>query len=307
MKKQQTLHSMLLLLAASIWGFAFVAQRVGARSLGAFSFNGIRFALGTLCLLPVMLYRRKKNATLDKQTKRTSLWAGAAGGALLYIASALQQLGIEGTPSSGKAAFVTGLYLALVPILGLLLGQRVKITTWLGLLFSVCGLYLLCINGQVSLSIFDIYLLLCAVFWAVHIQLIDHFAPKTDTMLLSIAQYGVCALLSLITAGLFEKTSLTDVANATIPLLYGGIGSVSIAFTLQSIGQKHVPPAHAGILLSLESVFATIGGMLILGEAMTSQNLLGCALMLTGMLIPQLFATSRKKLNAAEPLANDLG
>lgn len=306
MNKQTLLSSLLLLLAAAIWGFSFVAQRVGARSMPAFSFNGIRFTLGVLSLLPVMWLQRRKGAPLQKGVLRSSIWGGIIGGVLLFIASALQQIGIADT-QSGEAAFITGLYLALVPILGLALRQKVRPVTWLGVCFALCGLYLLCLGDAMRLRKADVYLLLGALFWAIHIQLINHVAPRSHTLSLSVIQYAVCAAFSLGTAALFETIEFSVVMDTVLPLIYGGVGSVGIAYTLQAVGQKHVAPAHAGILLSLEAVFATLGGIWLLGEQMTSRSLLGCAMMLLGMVLPQLAALAKKPLDAAEPLANDLG
>ncbi|WP_291636283.1 DMT family transporter, partial [Clostridium sp.] len=261
MKNQEIKADMLLLLTAIIWGFAFVAQRIGAQYVGAFTFNGIRFALGSISLIPLILYfNRKSKDDTEKQKISVSAWhGGAIAGCALFMAASLQQIGLSYT-SVGKAAFITGLYMVIVPLLGILLKQHVNITTWMGVALAVVGLYFLSITENFSISKGDLIELVGAVFWSIHILTIDHFVKKVDALKLSFVQFITCSILSMIVAVIFEKITINGLTQAIIPILYGGICSVGIAYTLQVVGQKHAKPSHAAIILSLEAVFAAIGG-----------------------------------------------
>lgn len=278
--------NLLLLLAAAIWGFAFVAQRVGMEHVGPFTFNGVRFLLGSLSLIPLMFYFR-----VDSQASRKGLMSAALpsllAGTVLFIAVSLQQLGLMYT-TAGKAAFVTGLYLVLVPVMGIFLRQPVGKRTWLGCILAVVGLYFLCIKESASLQFGDLLVLIGAFFWSFHILIIGHFCRRVDALILSCFQFLTCSVFSLLTAAFTETLVINSLLAAAVPILYGGFCSVGIAYTLQVVGQKHAPPAHAAIILSMETVFAAIGGFLLLGERMGEQQILGCALMLSGMLVSQL-------------------
>ncbi|MDD4803508.1 MAG: DMT family transporter [Syntrophomonas sp.] len=276
----------LLLLTAAIWGFAFVAQRVGMDYLGPFTFNGIRFLLGSISLIPLLLFFRS-----DSRTSRTEfkyeIKAGICVGLILFMASSLQQIGLIYT-TAGKAAFITSLYIVLVPLLGIFLGQSAGKWTWIGCMLSVTGLYFLCIKEYASIQLGDLFQLTGALFWALHILIIGYFAPKVDTLKLSFYQFITCSVLSLIIAVITETIVINDILAASVPIIYGGVFSVGIAYTLQVLGQKHSPPAHAAIIMSLEAVFAVIGGFLILNERIVGQEILGCILMLSGMLVSQM-------------------
>lgn len=289
MNKQELKSSLLLLLAAAIWGFAFVAQRVGAKYLGSFTFNGLRFALGSISLIPLIIYFSKNPNEDSKEDKHwnSAMPAGIVAGCVLFCAASLQQVGIIYT-SAGKAGFITGLYIVLVPIFGIALKQRTNLNTWLGAVLAVIGLYLLSVNENFSIAKGDLLEIAGAVFWAVHILVIDHFTRKVDALKLSFVQFAACSILSLAAALIFEKITLTGISQALIPILYGGICSVGIAYTLQVVGQKNAKPSHAAIVLSMESVFASIGGLIILHENLGIRGYLGCALMLSGMLISQI-------------------
>lgn len=286
----------ILLLAATIWGFAFVAQRVGMEHVGPFTFNGVRFLLGGLSLIPLILYTR-----IDSQTTRlewkSSVLPGLLAGTVLFIAASLQQLGLMYT-TAGKAAFVTCLYIVLVPVIGIFLHQSVGRGTWLGCILAILGLYFLCIKESASLQIGDLLELMGAFFWSFHILIIGHFSRRVDTLKLSIFQFLTCATLSLFTAVITETIVINNIAAAAVPILYGGICSVGVAYTLQIVGQKHAPPAHAAIILSMETVFAVIGGFLLLGERIGGQEMVGCALMLTGMLVSQLQSLRAGKVSS---------
>jgi len=278
--------NLLLLLAAAIWGFAFVAQRVGMEHVGPFTFNGVRFLLGSLSLIPLILFFR-----IDSQTSRmgfkSEVLSGLLAGTVLFIAASLQQIGLIYT-TAGKAAFVTCLYIVLVPVMGIFLRQSVGRWTWLGCILAVVGLYFLCIKESASIQIGDLLELIGAFFWSFHILIIGHFSRRVNILKLSFFQCLTCSVLSLVTAAITETMIISSILAVAVPILYGGICSVGIAYTLQVVGQKHAPPAHAAIILSMETVFAVIGGFLLLGERIGGQEIVGCALMLTGMLVSQL-------------------
>ncbi len=282
--------NVLLLLAAAIWGLAFVAQRVGMDYVGPFAFNGVRFALGSLSLLPLIFFYKSESHnsgdTGDKK-KEKSWQIGFVAGLILFIAASLQQIGLIYT-TAGKAAFITSLYIVLVPITGLFLKQRLTISTWLGSILAIMGLYLLCVKEGFTISYGDLLVLIGAFFWTAHILLIDHFSRRVDTLQLAFFQFTTCAGLSLGTALFVETVTIHGILQAGIPILYGGLCSVGIAYTLQIIGQKYASPSHAAIILSMETVFATIGGYFFLNERLGLQEFLGCILMMTGMLVSQL-------------------
>ena len=279
--------NLFLLLAAAIWGFAFVAQRVGMEYLEPFTFNGIRFGLGSLSLLPLLWHYRNQPQTLPANEKPLSaVRMGILAGLILFVAASLQQIGLIYT-TAGKAAFITCLYIVLVPITGLFLRHRVALSTWFGCLLAVVGLFFLCVKEDFTISYGDLLELLGAFLWTAHILLIDHISRRVSTLKLAAFQFATCSLLSLAVAVLFETASLTGILQAAIPILYGGFGSVGVAYTLQIVGQKNAPPAHAALILSMETVFAAIGGFLLLGEVLGIRELTGCALMLGGMLLAQ--------------------
>jgi drug/metabolite transporter (DMT)-like permease len=282
----------LLLLTAVIWGFAFVAQRVGMEYVGPFTFNGVRFALGSFVLLPLILRNRKHQATnreiLTRTSTRTIIFGGGILGLTLFAAASFQQVGLVYT-TAGNAGFITGLYVVIVPILGLLLGQHTDAGTWIGAFLAAAGLYLLCITDEFSISFGDMLELVGAFLWAGHVLIIGWLSPKIDSLKLAFTQFAVCSVLSLITAVFTEVIVIEGLFKATIPILYGGVLSVGVAYTLQVVAQRNAHPAHAAILLSLEAVFAAFGGWLILNETLASRELFGCALMFAGMLLSQLY------------------
>ena len=277
--------NLMLLFAAAIWGFGFVAQRLGMNFLEPFAFNGVRFLLGSCSLLPLIWwFSRKQPSAPAGQT--SLLKAGLLAGAVLFIAASLQQVGLLYT-TAAKAGFITGLYLILVPILGLLLKHTTGLTTWLGAVLAVGGLYLLSINDDFSMSFGDMLQFVGALFWAVHILLIDHFSGRVSPLKLSSAQFLVCGLLSLAASLVVEAPTMDAVIAGWQPILYAGLVSVGVAYTLQVVGQKSANPAHAAIILSLESVFAAIGGVWLLDETLSLRAWCGCGLMMAGMLLSQ--------------------
>ncbi len=292
MHRDTVKSDLLLLLAAAIWGFAFVAQRIGMDYIGPFTFNGIRFALGALSLVPLALYNRNRPPTTVRtafKSRAAFLYGGLLAGTVLFAGASLQQVGLIYT-TAGKAGFITGLYVVIVPILGLLGGQRTDAGTWLGALVAVWGLYLLSIKSEsFHISIGDLLEIIGAVFWSLHVIVIGWLSPRTDTVRLAITQFVVCSLLSLGTALAIETVSWAAIGQAAIPILYGGLLSVGVAYTLQVVVQRRAHPSHAAIILSLEAVFAALGGWVVLDETLSLRASLGCALMLTGMLLSQLW------------------
>jgi drug/metabolite transporter (DMT)-like permease len=300
LKNKELQSTVLLVLAALIWGFAFVAQRVGMQYIGAFTFNGVRFILGAASLMPLIYLtdRRKKkteaaaaleplqSAGVNRNSTLPIIKAGAIAGSVLFFGAALQQVGLAET-TAGKAAFITGFYIILVPIFGLFLKQKAGKGTWISAVFAVIGLYLISVSEDAGISRGDLLEFVGSFFWTAHILLISWFTQKVDILKLSFVQYVVCAALSMTAAFLFEEIQLSSFVQAAIPILYGGVASVGIAYTLQAYGQKYAKPSHAAIILSLEAVFAVLGGFLILGETMTLRGYIGCALMFAGVLLSQ--------------------
>ena len=285
----------MLILTAMIWGFAFVAQRVGSESLGSFYFNGIRFALGSLSLIPVILiFEREK---FDKAKFKRTVIAGIIGGVVLFIAAALQQFGIEITQSAGKSGFITGLYTVLVPIISFVVYKKKNsIGVWMGAILAVVGLFLLSVNESFSVGLGDLVLFIGAIFWAVHILVVDRFISEISPLKFASIQFAVCAILNLICAMFFESFDMEAIKTALIPLLYGGLASVGIAYTLQIIAQKFTDPTLAAIVFSLESVFSAIGGALILSEKMSTRGYIGCVLIFSGIIISQLKFGKKKEV-----------
>jgi drug/metabolite transporter (DMT)-like permease len=286
---------LLLLLAALIWGLAFVAQRVGMDHTGPLTFNATRFALGAVALTPLVMARARTGGPGGGPAApwTADLGRGLGLGLVLFGGATLQQMGVVHT-TAGKAGFITGLYVVLVPILGLMAGQRTHGRTWLGALLAVGGLYLLSITGRLHMQRGDLLVLVGALFWAVHVLLIGRWAPKTEPVRLATLQFAVCAVLSAVGAVAFEQPAWSGIRGAMWPILYAGLMSTGVAYTLQVVAQRDAPPAHAAIILSLESVFAVLGGMAMLGEALSLRGWLGAALMLAGMIASQLEPRRRK-------------
>ncbi len=274
---------LLLLLTALIWGFAFVAQRAGMEHVGPFFFNGVRFALGCLPLLPFVL---RASATPLAARLGHALPGGLLAGLFLFVGSSLQQVGIVYT-TAGKAGFITGLYVTLVPILGWVLKYRSRRSTWTGALVATGGLYLLSVEPPLTIARGDALVLASAFFWAGHVLVIGRLSRQLDWAILAFLQFLVCATLSMAVALGTEHLALQPLADAALPVFYGGVLSVGVAYTLQVVAQRQAAPGHAAILLSLETVFAALGGWLLLDEAMPLRGLIGCGLMFAGMLISQ--------------------
>jgi drug/metabolite transporter (DMT)-like permease len=281
---------LILLLAAIIWGFAFVAQRVGMEYVGPFTYNRVRFTLGTLVLIPFLFTGKKftpKDHLLDISRKKIMLGVICTG-ILLFIGVGLQQIGLK-TTTAGKAGFITGLYVVFVPIAGIFLGHRTNLYTWLGALLSATGLYLLSIKSGFRIEHGDLLVLCCAVVFTFHVLLIGWLSPRMNSFHLATGQFAICAMLNLIVAFSIEPVDTGKIVEAAIPILYGGILSVGIAYTLQVVAQKDAHPAYASIILSMEAAFAALGGWMILHESFSQRSITGCFLMLTGMVVVSFF------------------
>lgn len=290
MKKQKSVRGMfILLITAMIWGTAFVAQSVGLKHLGTFTFNAIRSFIGALVLFPFIYVRdRKSDHTPTTRERHTLLLGGLICGTALCIASNFQQLGISHS-TVGKSAFITTLYIVLVPLLGLFLHKKVPFQTWIGVLLALAGLYLLCMKDEgFTLQTGDIYLLLCALFFSFQIMAVDHFSPQVDGLKLSMLQFLVTGILSGICMLLFESPSLTDISASAFSLFYAGAFSCGIAYTLQIIGQKEVAPTVASLIMSLESVIASLAGWVILKETLSAKEQIGCVLVFGAVLLTQI-------------------
>lgn len=295
MKSQSHLvlrSNLLLLLAAAIWGFAFVAQRIGASHIGAFTFNGARFALGACTLLPLLFLRhRHAHAPMPEISRSAIFFSGLAAGVIMFLGAFLQQFGVTYT-TAGNAGFITCLYVILVPILGIFLKQPTNRDIWIGAVLAVIGMYLLSVSAEFHVNFGDIFVFIGAFFWAAHVQFIGWISRRADAIVIAFIQYVACALLSLICAVCFESATLDALRQSGIAIAYCGVLSVGVAFTLQIIGQRHAQASHAAIIMSMEAVFAAIGGWLFLQESLSLRGMLGCGLMLVGMFASQsLFAT----------------
>ena len=290
MKSKKLFGNLVLLLTALIWGCAFVAQSSGMDYVGPFTFQTSRSILGSLVLIPFILANdavKKKNNTYEKQNPKTLILGGILCGTALTVASGLQQYGMQYS-TAGKGAFITAMYIVLVPILGLFMKKKVNPIIWISVILGALGLYLLCIKEDFSLGEGDIYLILCAVAFSFHILVVDHFSAKVDGVKLSCLQFGVMFILSAIFMFMTETPNMADIKAAWLPICYAGIMSCGVGYTLQIVGQKYTEPTIASLLMSLESVFAVIAGIILLKEAPSAKEWLGCASMFAAIIIAQI-------------------
>lgn len=298
MNSQRLKANLLLTLTALIWGTGFVAQRVGMDHVGPYTFNGIRFALGALALLPLVWRLNRSGAAVSSQaTGKTYAWAGIVAGSAMFLGATLQQVGLQYT-TAGKAGFITGLYVIFVPMIGLLFRQRTNLSTWIGAIIAVIGMYFLSITEEMTISYGDLLQLIGALFWAVHVLVVGWLSPRMDPIKLSSAQFAACAVLSLGFAVTLEDITAAGIVGASLPLLYGGLISVGIAYTLQVVAQRDAHPAHAAIILCFEAVFAAVAGYFLLGETLTSRGIFGCCLMFGGILLSQVPMPRRRRQTA---------
>ncbi len=296
--KQQIKSSLILLLTATIWGVAFVAQSVGMEYIGPFTFNAIRCVLGGLVLIPVILVLKKKKETgaenQEKEDKKT-LWAGGiACGVILCIASNLQQFGIM-EASVGKSGFFTALYIVMIPVIGIFIGKRPGIKLWFCVALAVVGMYLLCMkDGSFTIERADIMLLLCALAFSFHILVVDYYSPKVDGVKMSCIQFFVCGVLSAVGMLFTETPDISNIQAAWLPLLYAGLLSCGVGYTLQIVGQKGINPVIASLIMSLESVISALAGWVILGQVLSPKEILGCVLMFVAIIITQIPIGNKK-------------
>ena len=302
MKYNQMRQVVFPILAAFIWGTAFVAQDLCADSIGTFAFNATRYFIAVLALLVVILISdklKKNKPALTAQEKKAGskqLWLGGlCCGAALAIASNFQQAGLVAGTDAGKAGFITALYVVLVPVFGLFFKRKVSLPTWIAVVLSVVALYLLCIKGDFSLAPGDLLILVCAVCFAVHILVIDHFTAYCDGVKLSCLQFLFAGIISTICMFIFEDVDFAAILSCALPLLYVGVFSCGVGYTLQILAQKDSNPTVVTILLSLESVFAVIAGAIILKQQMTVREYIGCAIMFAAVILAQIqFPTKQK-------------
>lgn len=289
MKIKTLKSSMLLFLAALIWGVAFVAQSVGMDYMGPFSFCGGRFLMGSAVLAPIVAVRRiqDRKKQVERAGFKITVTGGICCGLALCTATLLQQFGIQYT-TVGKAGFITTLYIIIVPIAGLFLKKKVPGKVWIGAVIAAFGMYLLCMSEKLALSRGDLYVFICALVFSVHILVIDHFSPKADGIELSCIQFLTAGVISSIGAAIFEQPSIGNFVAGIIPLLYAGILSSGVAYTLQVIGQKDMDPTVASLILSLESVISMLAGWVILGQKLSPRELSGCVLVFAAVILVQL-------------------
>lgn len=296
--KQQIKSSLILLLTATIWGVAFVAQSVGMEYIGPFTFNAIRCVLGGMVLIPVILVLKKKKETgaenQEKEDKKTLWMGGIACGVILCIASNLQQFGIM-EASVGKSGFFTALYIVMIPVIGIFIGKRPEIKLWFCVALAVVGMYLLCMkDGCFTIERADIMLLLCALAFSFHILVVDYFSPKVDGVKMSCIQFFVCGVLSAVGMLFTETPDISNIQAAWLPLLYAGLLSCGVGYTLQIVGQKGINPVIASLIMSLESVISALAGWVILGQVLSPKEILGCVLMFVAIIITQIPIGNKK-------------
>lgn len=287
-------NAFMLMLTAFIWGTAFVAQSVGMDYLEPFTFNGIRCIIGAVALLPCVALLNKINGKNEnvEGTRKDLIVGGIACGLLMFAASSLQQVGIQYT-TAGKAGFITAFYIVFVPVLGIFLKKQTGWKVWMSVVIALAGLYFLCITEGFSIGKGDMLIFLCALIFSAHILVIDHFAPKVDGVKMSCLQFFVCGVVSLPFMFALETPKMGAMVAAWMPLLYAGVLSCGVAYTLQIIGQKNVNPAIASLILSLESCFSVLAGWIVLGETLSTREAIGCVLMFAAIILAQL--PERKK------------
>ncbi len=306
MSKTILRNSLLLFLTALIWGTSFVSQAMGMESMGPFTFTAARSLLGGLVLLPVIAFRRSREAEKKPIPWRITLIGGACCGLALTAAGLFQQFGIMGT-TVGKSGFITALYIIFTPILGIFLKRKASLIVWIGALAAMVGMYLLCIDGSLTIGTGDLLVLICSVLFAVHILVIDHFSPLADGVMLSCIQFFVCAIVSGVLMLIFEEPSLGQLIDGAIPVLYAGVLSSGVGYTLQIVGQKGLNPTAAALILSLESVISSVAGylayrvgFLTTDQTMTARQVAGCVVVFAAVILVQVPIPDRKRKKESE-------
>ena len=297
MKKTQLKNSLLLLLTATIWGVAFVAQSVGMDHVGPFTFNAVRSIIGGIVLIPCIFFldhrksdQKEELPSPQQQAEQTGtlILGGVCCGILLALASSFQQMGIQYT-TVGRAGFITACYIVIVPILGhFFLRKKCGATIWIAVALALAGLYLLCITDGFSIGKGDFLVLICAFLFSLHILVIDYFSPKTDGVKMSCIQFLVCGILTAIPAIILEHPNLSSFSGAWGATLYAGVMSCGVAYTLQIVGQKNMNPTVASLILSLESCISVLAGWIILGQKLSTREIIGCVVMFGAIVLAQL-------------------
>lgn len=282
-------NASLLALTAFIWGTAFVAQSVGMEYIGPFTFNGVRSIIGAITLVPCILIQKKSGRKIIEEgsSGKDLIAGGLLCGALLFVASSLQQIGIKYT-SAGKAGFITSCYIVIVPLIGIFMKKTSGWKTWAAVVLALAGLYCLCITDGFTVGKGDIFIFLCAMAFSAHILVIDYFSPRVNGIVLSCIQFLVCGVASIPCMFVFETPDMAAIISAWMPVLYAGVLSCGVAYTLQIIGQRNVNPTIASLILSLESCFSVLAGWVILHEKLSMKESLGCVLMFTAIILAQL-------------------
>ena len=296
--KDKLTGSIMLITATLIWGTSLTAQSIAASHTGPFTFNASRFLLGGMVLLPILLIKKPAVSVPPSVPRRSRLliFGGIICGGIVFITASLQQIGIAGT-TAGKAGFITSLYIVIVPALGLFFGRPLPLRTWGCIILAIAGMYLLCVNERFLVGFGDALILLCAFSTAVHILAIDYFSSRVDCVRLSCLQFFICGILSLIAAFIVENPLRQSTAVSVGAVLYTGIFSCGIAYTLQALGQKNVQPAATALILSFESVFSVLAGWIVLGERLNAREISGCLMMfaaITASQIPNINAVKEK-------------
>lgn len=293
MQKSHLKGSIILLITAIIWGSSFVPQKIAMNYVEPFTFQAVRSLMGAISLLPVILFFDFKNKKTskekaDKKIIKSTVIAGVLCGLMLTVAANLQQLGMAGGTDSGKAGFITAMYILLVPVFSLILGKKVPIRVWICIVFGCVGLYFLCVTGSMTITLGDFLVMLCAVAFAAHILIVDKFAQSCDGVKISCIQFFTVGIITSIFMFVFESPNITSIIKCIIPLLYSGVLSCGVAYTLQIVGQKFTPPTIASLIMSLESVFAVLTQIVIMRTAPSNRELIGCVIMFVAIVISQL-------------------
>ncbi len=293
MKSKKLISNSMLILTALIWGSAFVAQTVGMDFVGPFTFNAARTIIGGIVLIPYILitnrlrYKEKTEEANNIRFNKTLILGGILCGIALFAGSTFQQFGLQYT-TAGKSGFITALYIIIVPVLGIFIKKKVPLKIWICVLIAIAGFYLLSINEGFTINKGDLLTLICAFFFSIHILLIDHFSPQVDGVQMSSIQFFVAGIISLIASLIFENPKISAILMAWAPVLYAGVLSCGVAYTLQVVAQKNTDPVLASLILSLESVFAVIAGWMILKQSLSLKEGIGCLLVFAAIVITQL-------------------
>ncbi len=297
MNKKTMGSNLLLGLTALIWGVAFVAQSVGMDYVGPFTFNACRFFIGGMVLIPLICLTKKNSQAEKKESTESgkmAVWGGMCCGAVLFVSSSLQQFGVANT-TMGKAGFITALYIVIVPLLGIFMKKKIKWNVWVSVVLATMGMYLLCMTEGFKVSKGDFYVFLCAIGFSFHILVIDYVSPRADGVLVSCVQFFTAGILSAVMTALFEHPNMQSIAAAWAPVLYAGIMSCGVAYTLQVVAQKNTDPMVASLILSMESTFSVLAGWIILGQKLSVKEFGGCVLMFAAIMLAQVPVERRSR------------